>query len=282
MPRASPVVCVALGLAASTLVACGARYARAPVWSAGGIDVALRTQTRHGEPVDRGFAHPVVISGARMAHILSRIEVRKEGDKTDARQPAIPAELVYELGDALALGLGKATPAQDVVAQARRRERQLGIFTQEYLTSVLVYARGDRLHVFLQRLDALVEKTSDLREQPLGEPDPTRLDGHFRVVASEAMTPTSAQEVAVEWRDPIFREATALRVGPDGRVLRRTILMDSPGGELPAAGPADLPPGLSADALRKLSDLEAARERGEISESEYRIRRREIVNGEAP
>jgi hypothetical protein len=280
MPRPSPVACAALALAAWLLVACGARYARQPVWSAGGIEVALRSQTRGGEPVDRGFAHPVVISGARMAHILSRIDVRKDGDKDGERQPAIPAELVYDLGDALATALGKATPAQDVVAQARRRERTLGIFTQEYLTSVLVYARGDRLHVFLQRLDAPVEKTSDLREEPLGEPDPSRLDGHFRVIGSEAMTPTSAQEVAVDWRDPVFREATALRVGPGGRVLRRTILMDSPAEALPDAGPAELPPGLSADTLRKLSDLEAQRERGEISESEYRTRRREILSGE--
>lgn len=281
MPRPSLVVrAAALALAAGALVACGARYARETVSSGAGIEVVLRTQTKGGEPVPRGFAHPLVISGSRMAHILSRIDVRTEAGEGGERKPAIPAELVYDLGDALALALGKATPAQDVVVYARRQQRRLGIFTAEYLTSLLVYAQGDRLHVFLEQLDAPVQKTSDLREQPPAEPDPGRPKGHFHVVASEAMTAASAQEVAVDWRDPIFREATALRVDPSGRVLRRTILMESPGGEPADAGPAELPSDLSPDILRKLADLEEARQRGEISESEYRIRRREILSGE--
>lgn len=279
MPRLSLLLrAAALTVAVGALAACGARYAHETVSSAGGVEVVLRTQMRRGEPVDRGFTHPVVISGSRMAHILSRIDVRMEGGKGDERKPAIAAEMVYDLGDALALALGKATPAEDVVVFARRRERRLGIFTDEYLTSLLVYARGDRLHVLLDQVDAPVQKTSDLREDAPGDPDPSRLVGHFHVLASEAMTAASSQEVAVDWRDPIFREATALRVGPGGRVLRRTILMESPGGELPDAGPAELPPNLSPDALRKLADLEEARQRGELSESEYRMKRREILS----
>ena len=272
----------ALLLAVGALAACGPRFARETVSSGGGIQVVLRTETKGGEPVARGFAHPVVIAGSRMANILSRIDVRPEGSKGGERKPAIPAELVYEIGDALAVALGRATPAQDVVVYATRHERRLGIFTDEYRTSLLVYAEGERLHVFLGELDALVPKSGETREEPPGEPDPANPKGHFRVLPSEAMAVASAQEVTVNWRDPVFREATALRVGPDGRVLRRTILMESPGAEAPAAEPADLPPNLSPDTLRKLADLEDARQRGEITESEYRTRRQEILREENP
>jgi hypothetical protein len=67
---------------------------------------------------------------------------------------------------------------------------------------------------------------------------------------------------------------------PTGEVVRKTILMESPVEEWAKEEPSDapLPPDLSPDQLRALADLEEARQRGQITEAEYRARRRKILN----
>jgi len=85
----------------------------------------------------------------------------------------------------------------------------------------------------------------------------------------------------VRWRDPMFRKAGHIRVGPTGEVMRRTILMESP----PEAAEEDLPPArLPSDpeALRELADLEDLRRSGEISEAEYHRRRSAILRSGRP
>jgi hypothetical protein len=83
----------------------------------------------------------------------------------------------------------------------------------------------------------------------------------------------------VNWRDPIFREPTHVRVGSGGRLLRRSVLMESapdsagqPEPE-PNALPADLPP----ETLRALADLQEQRAAGEISETAYHQKRRDLL-----
>jgi len=92
------------------------------------------------------------------------------------------------------------------------------------------------------------------------------------------MTLVGPQEVAVDWRDPAFREPRRISVTPTG-VHRRTILMESP--ETPA-GEAERSGELSPAALRALADLEEARRAGRVSESEYQARRQEILEQNQP
>jgi len=267
---------LALGCALLASAGCGTRYARVPIHQDDTATVVLRAELRDGKPLARGFLHPATISGVRLAHMLAQIDVRV-GDGDDAkneRRPAIPTELVYPLGDLLAQALAKADPSQEVVVQAMRHERRLGLFTQTFATSFIAFVgEDDRLHLQLSRLDWPVPKG---QEDEAREPVPGREVMAFRVLASEGVDPTGHQSVAVHWRDERFRNPTTVRVGPGGKVTRRKVLMEdeTPAAEPPASG-VELPS--DPEALRALADLEEARRSGEITEADYQRRRRALL-----
>jgi hypothetical protein len=223
--RAGRLAVLLLPALASASIACGPRYARLTIHDRDGLNVLLRAETREGKSVDRGFAHPVTISPSRVTNILSRIDVRLEGKKKPTRQPAIPAELLFELGERIATALAQADSSQEVVVRAVRKERHLGIFTQKYLTSFVVYASGDDLFVHLSRVDYPMGKD---REDEVPEPWPNRKAMDFKVLRGDGIVPVAAQAVAAAWRDPRFRSPGRVRVGPGGKVIRREILLDSP------------------------------------------------------
>jgi hypothetical protein len=278
----TPVRLAAALLALCMLVAlgCGPRYGRVVVRDQDGLKALLRAELRGGEAVDRGFSHPATIAGVRLAHVLSRIDVRlSPGEEGGERRPAIATELIYPLGDLLSEALAKANPSQEVVIQAIRQERRFGLFSQDYHTSFVAYVRGDTLFLHLSRVDAFVGKGE---EKDLREPFVGREVMAFRVLASEGITPVGSQAVSVDWRDPIFRAPTHVRVGPTGRVMRRTILMESPPDDMGEERELLLPS--DPDVLRALAELEEARRRGELSETEYHQRRGELMRsgGEGP
>jgi len=228
------------------------------------------------------YQHPAQISGVRLGHILSRIDVRMHEDEEKSRKPAFDTEILFDVGDALSKALAKAAPEQEVVIYATRETRRFGIFNQDYLTSFIAFVQDDQLHVKLGRIDWLIPK--DDRNQPSNEPWRDDLDQKFRVLPSEAMGVVAAQELAIDWRDSIFRKPTAVQVSPTGKVVRRTILMES-SDEAPiseddpgaAAAGEELPRNLAPATLRALADLEEARQRGAVGEGEYRTKRREIL-----
>jgi hypothetical protein len=259
---------------------CGTRYARVPVHEDDLTKLSLRALLRDGEPVDRGFHHPATLAGARLAHALARIDVRTGAGEGEAgeRKPAIATDLVYPLGDLLAAALAQAGPSQEVVVQALRRERKLGLFSQLYATSFVAFVGADDLlHLQLSRLDWPVPKGG---EDELREPVAGREVMAFRVLASAGIEPTGHQSVAVDWRDDHFRNPTAVRVGPGGKVSRRTVLMEAAPAADDASGGVALP--TDPQALRALADLEEARRAGSISEAEYQRRRRALLQPATP
>jgi hypothetical protein len=274
------------GLAALALVlmlgatGCITRVVRTPVFDENSVSVFLRHEERAGKPVKRGFNQPLVIAPVRITNILARIEVRKKEEK---REPAIPTALLYPIGEGVARSLAQANSTQEVVVMAKERKRSMGVFTQDFLTSLIVWSQGDQLFVKLGALDEPLSK--DPRNKPK---EPERNEGSDKVhaVASDGITTDGAQLVSAHWRDPLFRDSGVLHVRAGGQVIRRTVLMESePEGTLPKeqgeAGAA-LPPNLSPTALRALADLEEERRRGELTESDYQARRREILSGEVP
>ena len=273
-------VVAALLLVALLLPACGPRYRRTVVQEEGGITVTVRSLAGDDGMAPRGFNHPATISGIRLAHILSRIDVRLSAGADDGagdRRPAVPTELIYPLGDALSAGLAAAGENQEVVVEAIRKERRLGIFTNERVTSLVAWVQGDELVVHVGRSDDLIPK-GELDD--LKEPIPGRQVQAFKVVATEGIVPVADQAVSVHWRDPVFREASHIRVGPTGEVMRRTILMEAP----PEAAEEELPPlRLPSDpeTLRELAELEEQRRAGEISEAEYHRRRDALLRSGA-
>ena len=79
-----------------------------------------------------------------------------------------------------------------------------------------------------------------------------------------------------------FRKPTRTRVTPSGKIVRRTVLMESPKEDTSDVSQPMVSPELSSDQLRALADLEDARKTGKISETEYFKRRGAILRGEAP
>lgn len=280
--RPERALCIVL-LIAPFWLGCGARYVRTSVHSTDLVQVVLRAEIRSGEPVARHFSHPATISGIRLAHILSRLDVRLDvEDEGGARKPAIDTSLLYPLGDLLSEALAKADANQEIVVQATRKEKNLGVFHKEFLTSFIAYVGADDLlYIHLSRVDWPVPKGD---RDTIKEPTVGREVMSFRALPGPSIENAGPQGVAVEWRDPVFRKATNIRVGPTGKVSRRTILMES-GEEAAADAPEALPPETipsDPDALRALAELEEARTAGQITESEYRRQRKTILRGQAP
>jgi hypothetical protein len=264
----------ALALAAS---ACGPRYVRVPIHEKDGIEVELRSELRERKTVPRGFDHPATVSAIRVAHVLARIDVRMGSEEGGERVPAFPTVTLYRVGEEVARAFAKASPDQEVVVKAVRSEKRLGLFTTEYMTSFVAWMKGQDLVIHLSRVEWQVPKNE---KEELPEPYLGRVVQEFKVLPSEGLVPVGPQALAVDWRNPIFREPTHVRVGPGGRLMRRTVLLES---EAPAEGeaaekePATLPADLSPEALRALADLQEQRTRGQISETTYHQRRRDLL-----
>jgi hypothetical protein len=256
------------------LVSCAGRLVRQTVFEDQGTEVILRSRVKGGEPVERGFDHPMSISTVRLAHILSRLEIRTEAKDGSQRSPAIPLESLYLVADGVAKALAVAGPHQEVVVLSVRKDKHFVLFDRKHLTSFVTYRKDDLLYVHLVRSEWEVEPR---REDRLPEPDVGEHVMKFRVLPSKAMTLVDSQSVVVDWRDPVFKRPTRTRLTPGGKVVRREILLESEEPEAVDPTPVPLPDGLSPAALRALADLEELRRQGTISEAQYNARRLEIL-----
>ncbi len=99
------------------------------------------------------------------------------------------------------------------------------------------------------------------------------------------------QSLAIAWHDDIFAKPTRTRVTPSGKVMRKTILMESAEPEIDSNAESDaveaeqkqrltIPAGISAKTLRELADLQERRQRGEISEYDYQRQRRKTLDAD--
>ncbi len=274
-----------IGLASLGLgLAIGCVTRPVPVFEEGGIKVFLRSDVHWMKTVERGYSHPVTIAPVRVAHILSRIDLKPpsgflisfEGDKS--RVPAIQTDALYAVAEGISKALAAADPNQEVVVMIIRDTKKWGVFDHDFLTSFVAYAKDDRLYVYMSRHDWEIPKTRDERiPEPRVGDNPQR----FKLYSGTAMALVSDQSVAIDWRDPVFAHPTRTRVLPSGEVVRREVLMESPPEVKDTDDPSmQLPENLSPDQLRSLADIEEARRAGKITEIEYRARRRAILGME--
>jgi len=259
---------------------CMTKQVRTPVYDQNRVQVFLRQDVKGGKVVDAGYSHPITIAPVRVTNILARIEVRKDDDDSpeSLRQPAIPTDLLYPIGEGVSKALAQADSSQAVVVMAIERRKSLKLFTADYLTSLIVWVKDDRLYVHLGKLGDPLKGDEKPREPQLDV-----VESRKRVLASDGFTTLGPRLVAADWRSNAFRDFSAIRMRPGGGIVRRTILLEEPADD-PAAqpGPAPPPEGLSPEALRALADLEEVRRRGELSETDYQQRRREILSGKIP
>lgn len=263
-------------LCALALPGCMTRFVRQPVLDEPELRVYLRSEKGIARTVPKGYDHPVTISPVRLGHILSRIDVRERVEDGNRREGALPTQSLFVVGEGLSQALAKAGPDQEVVVMLFRKERSLGVFSHSYLTSFFSYVRDGSLFFHLSHRDWEIP---DRRDLDLPEPRQGDDFARVRMQADTAMTVVDAQSLAIDWRDPVFARPTRVEVLPSGEVVRKTILLESPleDDELPAAAPEPLPGNLSPDQLRELADLEEARREGRVTENEYRVERRRIL-----
>ncbi len=264
---------------------CISRPVKQVIHEDGPIDVYLRSDVRWiGGAVDKGYEHPVTIAPVRMAHILSRIDLRPTKkpllsfeDEKD-RVGAIHTDMLYTIAEGLSKALAQADADQEVVVMAVRETKQWGIFDHDFLTSLVAYVRDDRLYLHFSRHDWEIPRRSDR----LPEPRPGDSGQRFRLITGTAMSLVADRSAAIDWRDPIFARPTRTRVLPTGEVVRSDVLMESPPevDDLPEDPARRLPDDLSPQQLRDLADVEEARREGRITEAEYRSARRRILGGE--
>ena len=267
-----------LTLVALGASACMTRPVKEKVWSDGYTEVFLRSEKRGTQTIGRGFQHPVAVAPVRLAHILSRIDLRKTVEDQSVRMPVVPLETLFTIADAMSEGLKQANPDQEVVVQSIRRGKSLKIFERQYLTSMLAYMQDDLLYIHISRSDWEIpaRKKDKLPETHVGK-HPLE----FHLVVDRGMRLADEQSVAVEWKDPIFKKPTRTRITASGQVVRREILMESLEDDTVfEQGPKV--ESLSGEQLRALADLDDVRRSGAITEGEYHSRKNAIVRGELP
>ena len=270
-------------LATMTILASGCitRTVRNTFYEDANTRIILVQEKRSGRAIERGYAHPVQIAPVRMAHILSRLDVRVENKDSIQRMPAIPTEALYELADHIAIAFGEADPNQHIVAYYSRRDKRWGVFDRRYLTSFLVFASGDSMVIHFSKVDWEIPKSG--RREKVPEPRIDDETNAFRVVASTGMMVATPNTVTVDWGHSIFKKPSRTHIAPGGKVVRRTILMEAPEEPEPKPGEAageQIPAALSAATLRALADLEEERTNGEVTEADYNTRRRRILEAD--
>ena len=264
-------------IASLVATGCITRSVTEPVFEQDLTQVVLRSQRKGGETLPKGFQQPLSISAARMAHILSRIDIRTGSDDGE-RGPAIPLEMLYVIADGMSKAFAKANPDQEVVVMAVRRGKHWGIFDRRYLTSLVAFARNDLIYIYLSRSDW---ELPDTLKTELPQPDIDEQPMKFRLVADKGMTLVGEQGVAVVWRDPIFQRPTRTRILPSGKVVRREILMESPeDAPAPPLSTDVLPANLAPETLRKLADLEEQKKAGKVTQTQYNVLREGILRAD--
>ncbi|MFQ5415465.1 MAG: hypothetical protein ACE5FL_00305 [Myxococcota bacterium] len=281
--RSRALSAILVSAIAAATAGCITRSVRQTFFEDSTTRILLRSEEKGGESIDRGYAHPIHIAPVRLAHILSRLEVRTGDEKHAQRSPAIPTQALYSIADQLAEALEAVDSSQEIAVLYIEREKRWGVFDRRFLTSFVLYARDDSLYIHLSRIRWEIEKKGKTERLP--EPRVGDYVMKFRVIPSQAMTRIDGQSVVVDWRDPIFKRPTRVRIDRSGKVYRKTILMESPLEETEQLETDPdferLPENLSSKALRDLADLEDERHRGDISEAEYYTRRRAIIHGRA-
>ena len=202
--------------------------------------------------------------------------MRSEDKGNISRYPAIASSILYPLAEGIAQVLSQAGPSDELVVMAIRKEKRFGIFDKKFLTSFVTFLQGEQLHVYLNRSGWEIPKEGKKRRLP--EPAIGEHPMKFSVFVTRGMALLDRQSVAIDWRSPVFSQPRRARLSADGKVERRTILMEAPPEELATQSSSEpIPTHLSATALRRLADLEEQRASGQVTEPEYRRRRREII-----
>lgn len=191
---------------AFALPGCATRTVQQKVVDEYGLTIKLRSQAKlFGETTPRGFEQPAVIDPSRIALILGGIEVdQRASDEAVVRErrPAVPAKILQQVSDGLAQAFSEASPDQEVIVLAIRKQLQRGIFHRKFLTSFSTYLKDGEMYVFLSRVDWPLDSKRSTDRLP--EPQPGESPMPITTVGNAVYTKVGSQGVRTNWRRPEF------------------------------------------------------------------------------
>ncbi|HZD54575.1 MAG TPA: hypothetical protein VE175_16115, partial [Woeseiaceae bacterium] len=280
--RPALVVC-ALGPAAGLL--CPPAYARADaiIWEGNDQAVILAPQDEKTAPPNE---HPATVDAADIERMLESLRLRYVEQEADAPPVSVfNAEQVAILGKALATGLSRATPSQDVtfsVIGARRLSPDAFV-RRNRLTAGRVFFREGKLNVIFGELQSPYRKKNiygridqDFRPREYGsrtrpvEQEAVLVAGTAYDWRREANGPRHDWVVFHPSRDP----GPAASTSPDG-APRPEESRESRAAPVETADPVE--PLESGDIEQRLRTLKRLREKGLISERAYREKVNDIL-----
>jgi hypothetical protein len=284
------------------------------------LDIKLRGEKKlFGSYEPLGYNQPVTISAQRLANILGgiQLDIRKsENSSVRERRSAFSAKMLLSVSKALPEAFAKASPNQQIIVMALRKQMQKGIFNRKYLTSFTTYVQGDDLYVFFSRIEWQIDESKKNTQIP--QPWPGKKVMPFDTVATPGYELVGSQGVRVKWKrsqfgpsmpdtEPQTKPASApvpavipaatapAPVAPTAPSPKlETTAPVTPTPTVPAAEaaaatgaaastatpapPSDPFQGLTPDDLRDLASLEEAYQAGRMDKEQYQRERARILN----
>lgn len=197
------MIAILLSLA---LPSCATRTVQQKVVDEYGLTIKLRSQAKlFGATTPRGFEQPTVIAPSRIALILGGIEIDQRASKDAVvreRRPAVPAKILQQVSEGLSQAFSEASPDQEIIVLALRKQLQRGIFHRKFLTSFSTYLRDGEMYVFLSRVDWPLDSKRSTDRLP--EPQPGESPMPITTVGNALYKKVGAQGVRTDWRSPEF------------------------------------------------------------------------------
>jgi len=251
---------VVLLLISSTSPASDVRY----LWQSRDQFVALDRQDITSSGPAQPNDHPAEFTLDRLTAILSSIEVRPgEGDKAE---PLLTRSAVEALAPYLRQGLQQASPAQDVTFAVIGLHKALyGLAKSPKVTTGRVFYKSGRLNIIVGLVQQEVRDRDDRRLFPFTPGNRYRAaSGEWTLLTNAPLVRKDWLAFGEEWQAPVMPAADAEQRPPAQQTA-----------------PAQ-PEKKSSDTRRpadRLNTLNELKDRGLITDEEYRSKRLEILNG---
>lgn len=210
--------------------------------------------------------HPVSAQGPALRQQLARLQAKVQG----ARQPLFAADELAELVTPLAQALERAGPGDDVLLLSSAR-REGGILGRPKAVTARLFVQGGSLQFILH--DARFDFYDAYRGTQLAP----RFSYGARAAPSAAVLQSSgATAQRADWLSIPLDAPNAAPANPAPAAQPAAAFEPAAAVAAPAARKA-LDAGAADDIERRLETLKRLREKGLITEDEYRQKRKEIL-----
>lgn len=235
---------------------------RKTVYSQESVEVSKRHYRDATSTLARGYEHPAQLALEPLAYSLAAIRVGELDDREVPERRAIHLDLVAGIARGLVAGFAEASPDEELVVIATRKEKTVGIFHRRLLTSFVAFRKNGELVLDFAYTDKPIAKADERKELPAPEIGQKRMN--FRVLPGDGVQPHDGQVALVRWPGTAANAATPQVAAPSLSAGESAISVEAESA-LPDA---------TSSALR---ELDAALERGEIAEVYYERKRAELL-----